>query len=286
MAAALCVRPADCLTGRRFFGARRGVRSAPAARGSMQQRDGDGQLPARASLPVPVPGRPRAARGERRRRSPAATGSPPHKRVMEMENVVLLKRGEQIPPEVTAALMVGQSGAETETERRPEPVPAAADQRGAEAAEAVAADQRGGEAERAAPAAAAGRRGAEEVVAAVESSGARAEVPEPVAAADQTGAQQEKAVNAEAAVAATVDPSIPKAKEEVDEPVAAAAAADQRGAQAKEPGAAPPAAYSGPSFVVAAPEPRALPMPALLLKRHTAAASGGGLLAAPTAAAA
>ncbi|KAL6655584.1 hypothetical protein ACP70R_006410 [Stipagrostis hirtigluma subsp. patula] len=268
--AALCIRPTDCLDGRAFFGAQRGVLGAPPApRRPVQQQQQGSQFPAMAS--PPVPGQQRAARGrpsgrQRGRRSPTATGSPPHKRVME--NVVILKRGEQIPPVVTAAPPAGcQDG--VQAEKATEPVAAAAKQSDVQA-------------EKAAQVAAAEHRAApameDEPVAAAENSDAQGEERASMAAADER-AQAEKAKAAEAVSAETVnaeavaavDQSVPKTKEEEEEEPSAATSADQSSAQAAEPDAAPVAAYSSPAFV-AAPEPRSLPIPVLLLKRRGAAA--------------
>jgi len=125
-----------------------------------------------------------------------------------MENVVILKRGEQVPPVFTEASTV-----ETKVHESVE----AAKQSSAEAAEK--------------------------------------EEPVDVAAADRHGAD---ATIAEA-VAAAAQPrrtTLPQAEEEAGRAPLSAATAQP----------APSAPYAGASFLVAAPDPRALPIPGLLLK--------------------
>ena len=84
--ATLCARPADCFAARAFF-------EAPLR--PMQQRKSQATAP----RPAPGPARGRACNANgrpRRRRSPPAA----------MENVVILKRGEQVPPVFTEASTV------------------------------------------------------------------------------------------------------------------------------------------------------------------------------------
>ena len=185
--ATLCVRHADCFAARAFF-------EAPLR--PMQQRKSQATAP----RPAPGPARGRACNANgrpRRRRSPPAA----------MENVVILKRGEQVPPVFTEASTV-----ETKVHESVE----AAKQSSAEAPEK--------------------------------------EEPVDVAAADRHGAD---ATIAEA-VAAAARPrrtTLPQAEEAGRAPLSAATA---------QP--APSAPYAGASFLVAAPDPRALPIPGLLLK--------------------
>ncbi|XP_039834552.1 uncharacterized protein LOC120695343 [Panicum virgatum] len=206
--ATLCARPADCFAARAFFEAP--LRPTP-------QR----KSPATASLPAPGPtrGRATASSGRQRgRRSPpaAGAGSPPHERAME--NVVILRRGERVPP-VFAEASTGPTPAE-----------------GAGFALAGK-DSRGVH---------------ESVVAAKQSTTVAAEKEElvAVAAAERHGADATKPE----AVAAAARRTLPQAEEE------------EAGRAPLSAATAQPAPYAGASFLVAAPDPRALPIPALLLK--------------------
>ncbi|RCV11669.1 hypothetical protein SETIT_2G205200v2 [Setaria italica] len=164
---------------------------------------------------------------------------------------------------------------------------AAAEQSSSEAEKVdavTAAGQRDAKAEEAGTMAAAVERGEQtkeedEPVAFAGQSGAPAAIAEPAAAADKRVPDTE-AKNAEAAehhaagapakaepVAAPAHQTVlPQAEEETEQaPVATTGAATK----AKQ---ALPAAYSGPSFAAAAPDPRSLPIPVLLLKTRGRAA--------------
>ncbi|RLN33995.1 hypothetical protein C2845_PM03G34610 [Panicum miliaceum] len=224
--ATLCVRPADCFTGRAFF-------EAPLR--PLQQRK------SQATPSRPVPGQSHPARGranngrQRRRRSPpaAGAGSPPHERAME--NVVILKRGEQIPPVFT----------EASTAATPAEAPGFAQAEKAETALAGK-DRRGVHAKMHESVVAAKQSSAD---VATKHSSAEADMEEPVAvaAAERHGADATKAEAARR--------TLPQAKEEAERAPLSAATAQ-------------PAPYAGASFLVAAPDPRALPIPVLLLKRR------------------
>jgi hypothetical protein len=148
MAVSSCIRPADCRN-RTFLDAVRGVP------GPTKQQDG--QVPT-----APVPALSRQARGrssgrQHRRRSPTAAGSPPTRKLV-MENIVILKRGEPIP-----TTMLAKSG--THEEERV-PAVAAAKQSSAQAgaAEPVASEQHQGSVQAgivAEPSTAAGQHGPE-----------------------------------------------------------------------------------------------------------------------------
>ncbi|KAF8695286.1 hypothetical protein HU200_037506 [Digitaria exilis] len=251
--ATLCIRPTDCLAGRAFFGAHRGARlalapPAPTSRRPMQQQQKQkqkqkqqgSQIPATDSAPPAVAAmQPRPARGQaangrpRRRRSPPAAAPasrPPHRLVME--NVVILKRGEPIPPAATVA-----------------PPPAVPSLAQAEEAKAVVAEE------------------VKPVAVADQGRAAPTESDEPVAAAEgQRGPDtQEKKAEEDAehiaadeakaappAVAAPAHQGVPQAKKETKQQASMAAAK--------------PEVYAGSSFATAAPDPSELPIPVLLLK--------------------
>lgn len=295
--ATLCARPTDCLASRAFFVAHRGVRAAPepvpAPRRPMQEQES--RIPGTAYPPV-------AARGRHRRRGfpPAAgVGSLPHKRVME--NVVILKRGDPIPHVVAAALSAaGQSvahaeGADAVTAAVLRGALAGTDER------VAAAKQSSSEADKVETVTAAGQRDAKAkeagiVAATVERGEQSKEKDEPVAFPGQSnapaasaelaatadkrgpGTQTKKAGAAEHGatgapskaepVAAPAHQTVlprPRAKETERAPVATAGAATM----AKQ---ASPAAYASTSFAAAAPDPRELPIPVLLLKNRRRAA--------------
>nr|CAB3457061.1 unnamed protein product [Digitaria exilis] len=262
--ATLCIRPTDCLAGRAFFGAHRGARLAPPAPSSrrpMQQKLQGSQIPATdAASPAvavmqPRPARAQATNGrQRRRRSPpaavAGSGSPPPPHSLVMENVVILKRGEPIPPVATVAL--------------PPAGPSLAQAEEAEAVVAIAEEVK--------PVAVEGH-----------SRAAQADSAEPVAAAGQRGpeAQEKKAEEAaehlagdeaKAAPPAVAAPSVPQAKKETKQQASMAAAK--------------PEVYAGSSFATAAPDPSELPIPPRGRAPRTIRASGGGLAPVTVAAAA
>jgi hypothetical protein len=220
MAVSSCIRPADCRN-RTFLDAVRGVP------GPTKQQDG--QVPT-----TPVPALSRQARGrssgrQHRRRSPTAAGSPPTRKLV-MENIVILKRGEPIP-----TTMLAKSG--THEEERV-PAVAAAKQSSAQAgaAEPVASEQQQGS-----------------VQAGI--------VAEPSTRPGQHGPETEvkkaEAVEQHATKANLADRCAPQANDGKNVPMAAKPSGRARTKSG--------AMYSSPAFD-GAPEPSELPIPLLLLK--------------------